>query len=92
MPDSKNVKWLDDYTDGSQTADKAEEVADAVAPVEPAANDADGWQQYRHWISKAPAPRSRRSGIDPALYSWKGYRSWTENVKRNWTRDSDTDE
>lgn len=92
MPDSKNVKWLDDYTDSGLTADKADtadEVADAVAPVEPAANDADGWQQYRHWISKAPAPRSRRAGIDPALYSWKGYRTWTENVKRNWTKDSD---
>ncbi len=50
---------------------------------EPAAND-DGWQQYRRWISKAPAPRSRRSSIDPSLYTWKGYRSWAKQVKRNW--------
>lgn len=47
--------------------------------------DADGWQQYRKWISTAPAPRTRRSGVDPSLYTWKGYRSWTEQVKRNWS-------
>lgn len=49
------------------------------------ASDRDGWQQYRKWISKTPAPKNRRSGLDPALYTWKGYRSWTEHVKRNWT-------
>lgn len=92
MPDSKNVKWLGDYTEDSSSATTAEDATDAVAPVEPAANDADGWQQYRHWISKAPAPRSRRAGIDPSLYSWKGYRSWTENVKRNWSAESGDDD
>ena len=53
----------------------------------PAGNaaDADGWQQYRRWISKAPAPRSRRGSVDPSLYTWKGYRNWTEQVKRNWS-------
>ena len=59
---------------------------------EPAANDADGWQQYRRWISKAPSPRGRRSGIDPSLYSWKGYRDWSDTVKRNWSRDRKDDE
>jgi hypothetical protein len=86
MPDSKNLRWADDFsTDAETLADKPSE---AVTPSEPAANDADGWQQYRQWISKAPAPRGRRVGIDPALYSWKGYRNWSEQVKRNW--DSDT--
>ena len=47
-------------------------------------SDPDGWQQYRRWISKAPAPRGRRTGVDPSLYTWKGYRSWSEQVKRNW--------
>lgn len=86
MADSKNVKWVEDYTDESPEPEKAEST---VAPAEPAANDADGWQRYRHWISKAPAPRGRRVGIDPALYSWKGYRTWTEKVKRNWDDDGD---
>lgn len=85
MPDSKNVKWVDDYKEDSSSAANSDS---AVAPVEPAANDADGWQQYRRWISKAPAPRGRRVGIDPSLYTWKGYRNWTEQVKRNWTDES----
>jgi hypothetical protein len=83
MPDSKHLKWEEDFsTDSESPADTR-----TVTPSEPAANDADGWQQYRQWISKAPAPRSRRSGIDPSLYTWKGYRSWTEQVKRNWDAD-----
>lgn len=93
MPDSKHAKWVDNYTEDSSSASKTrtdgDDASDAVAPVEPAANDADGWQQYRHWISKAPAPRGRRVGIDPSLYTWKGYRSWTEQVKRNWNDETD---
>ena len=83
MPDSKHLKWEEDFrTESESPADTG-----TVTPSGPAANDADGWQQYRQWISKAPAPRSRRSGIDPALYTWKGYRSWSEQVKRNWDAD-----
>ena len=82
MPDSKNLKWADGYaTDANSVADEVEvKQGDAAVPTsepaandaQPAANDSDGWQQYRQWISKAPAPRGRRVGIDPALYSWKG--------------------
>ena len=90
MPDSKNIKWSDNYgTDVGQDANAKDATLDSQ---EPAANDADGWQQYRRWISKAPTPRSRRSGIDPALYSWKGYRDWSDQVKRNWSKDQDRDE
>jgi hypothetical protein len=86
MPDSKNVKWADDYTDEG-TSPAAPEPA--LPSAEPAANDADGWQQYRRWITKAPAPRSRRAGLDPALYTWKGYRTWSEKVKRQWKDEDD---
>ncbi len=81
MPDRKNLRWTDDYTDESASPKDAEA---ALPSAEPAANDADGWQQYRRWITKAPAPRSRRTGLDPSLYTWKGYRTWTEQVKRQW--------
>jgi len=82
MSDSKHLRWTDDYRpDAASQADKSDE---SVSPSEPAANDADGWQQYRQWISKAPAPRGRRVGIDPALFTWKGYRNWSEQVKRSW--------
>ena len=88
MPESKNVKWVDDYTEDGSLTDGSDA---AVTPDAPAANDADGWQQYRRWISKAPAPKGRRVGIDPSLYTWKGYRNWTEQVKRAWNDDDESE-
>lgn len=85
MPDTKKFNWAADYN--SEAEPQPDTVDAAVAPSTPAANDANGWQQYREWISKAPAPQSRRAGIDPALYTWKGYRTWSEQVKRDWARD-----
>ena len=80
MQDSKDTAWARDFSEHPE-----EEVAanDQVAG-DVAEEDNDGWQQYRRWISKAPAPKGRRNGIDPSLYTWKGYRNWTEQVKRNW--------
>ena len=87
MPDRKHMKWADSHgTDAEQEANVEDSKIDNS---EPAANDADGWQQYRRWVSKAPTPRGRRSGIDPSLYSWKGYRDWSDQVKRNWSKDQD---
>lgn len=85
MQDSKEISWNNDYD-----ADIDNESNDSDAGSDPQRNgssDSDGWQQYRRWISKAPVPRQRRGGIDPSLYTWKGYRSWTEQVKRNWSDD-----
>ena len=87
MPDSKNLKWADNFGTDAEVEEKAANAS--LGNDEPAANDADGWQQYRHWISKAPAPQGRRTGIDPSLYTWKGYRNWTEQVRRNWMPDED---
>jgi hypothetical protein len=85
MPDNKHIKWADSF--GSDAEQKP--AGDGAVPGndEPAANDADGWQQYRRWISKAPTTRGRRSSIDPSLYSWKGYRDWSDQVKRSWMKD-----
>lgn len=89
MPDSKHMRWVNDYaTDAKPEAEKPQTT---LSPDQSAANDADGWQQYRRWITKAPAPRGRRVGIDPSLYSWKGYRSWSDQIRRNWTDDEDND-
>ena len=86
MPDSKHMKWDQGFGKDAEPDPKADDAT--LAANEPAANDADGWQQYRRWISKAPAPRGRRSGIDPSLYSWKGYRDWTDQVRRNWSKET----
>lgn len=87
MAESKTIKWADEYKDDNSSTAESD-----AAPAQPAANDADGWQQYRRWISKAPAPRGRRVGIDPSLFTWKGYRNWTEQVKRNWSDDASDDQ
>ena len=84
MPDSKHMRWDQEF--GKDAGQEPKE--SSLTAIEPAANDADGWQQYRRWISKAPAPKTRRSGIDPSLYSWKGYRDWTDQVRRNWAKES----
>ena len=90
MPDTKNLRWDENFGTDAESDPKPAE--SELPSAEPAANDADGWQQYRRWISKAPAPRGRRAGIDPALYSWKGYREWTDQVRRNWSKDVADDE
>jgi len=90
MPDSKSRKWADSYRTDAGQESKTKDVT--LGNTGPAANDADGWQQYRRWISKAPTPHGLRSGIDPSLYSWKGYRDWSDQVKRNWSRDHSDDD
>jgi len=82
MPDSKDTAWASNYGDDSQEGVAANDREAGVHAGDEA--DSDGWQQYRRWISKAPAPRGRRSSVDPSLYTWKGYRNWSEQVKRNW--------
>lgn len=83
MQDSKENSWAGDY--GTDTDDDIS-ANDRDAGVQSGEqSDPDGWQQYRRWISKAPVPRGRRTGVDPSLYTWKGYRNWTEQIKRNWS-------
>ena len=89
MPDSKHMKWDESFGTDAERDPKADDAK--LDANEPAANDADGWQQYRRWISKAPTTRGRRAGIDPSLYSWKGYRDWTDQVRRNWAKESTDD-
>ena len=84
MQDSKDLNWGEQLGDDTESAENGEQ---QVANADDAREN-DGWQQYRRWISKAPAPNRRRSGVDPSLYTWKGYRDWTEQVKRNWSENS----
>jgi hypothetical protein len=83
MQESKEISWAADYDAESQ--EESQDSNGAADEQSKGSSDPDGWQQYRRWISKAPVPRQRRGGIDPSLYTWKGYRNWTEQVKRNWS-------
>lgn len=55
--------------------------------VTPEGRDMGGWDSYRRWLSKVQSPDKRRSAMDPALYTWKGYRNWSEKVRRDWKQD-----
>ncbi|GEM_PF-614285 len=47
--------------------------------------DVSGFDAYRRWLSRVKLPDKRRIAMDPALYTWKGYRNWAEKVRRDWT-------
>jgi len=46
--------------------------------------DVSGWEAYRRWLTRVQAPERRRVPLDPGLYTWKGYRNWSEKVRRDW--------
>ena len=46
--------------------------------------DVGSWDVYKNWLTKVQAPDQHRSLPDVALFSWKGYRSWAEKVRRDW--------
>jgi hypothetical protein len=55
--------------------------------VNPEGKDMGGWDSYRRWLNRVQSPDKRRSAVDPALYTWKGYRNWSEKVRRDWKQD-----
>ncbi len=86
MQDSKETSWAGNRGDDSIAGgDANKQDSQASAPAQNGTAEMDGWQQYRRWISKAPVPRGRRMGVDPSIYTWKGYRNWSEQIKRNWS-------
>lgn len=49
--------------------------------------DVSGWEAYRRWLTRVQAPERRRAPLDPGLYTWKGYRNWSDKVRREWSPD-----
>jgi hypothetical protein len=47
--------------------------------------DVSGWEAYRRWLTRVQAPEKRRAPLDPGLYTWKGYRNWSDKVRREWS-------
>lgn len=56
----------------------------AVAPPNANGKEVTSWDAYRNWLTKVQAPEQKRSLPDPALFSFKGYRSWAEKIRRDW--------
>lgn len=80
MPDDKDIRW-------AESPDTADEERDLDAP---SGDDNDprrgqSWDAYRKWLSHRGESRRSRGTLDPSLYTWKGYRNWAEEVKRNWS-------
>jgi hypothetical protein len=54
------------------------------APSErPASND--GWDAYRKWLSRvATQSPAQRTPLDRSIYSWRGYHTWADKIRRSW--------
>jgi hypothetical protein len=46
--------------------------------------DISGWEAYRRWLTRVQTPEKQRTPLDPGLYTWKGYRNWSDHVRREW--------
>jgi len=46
-----------------------------------------GWDAYRAWLTQVKAPEKRRIPLDQSLYTWRGYRNWSEQVRRDWKQE-----
>ena len=55
--------------------------------VTPEGRDVGGWDAYRRWLNRVQSPDKRRTPVDPGLYTWKGYRNWSEKIRRDWKQD-----
>ena len=59
-------------------------VVQRASPATGRGREVNSWDAYKNWLTKVQAPEQRRSLPDPALFSFKGYRSWAEKIRRDW--------
>ncbi len=48
----------------------------------------DGWAAYRSWLTGSPAVPRERNRPDHSIYTWKGYKNWSEKIRRSWVDES----
>ena len=72
---------------GQQSSDRTLSADNAKVLIATDGGDVGGWDAYRRWLTRVQAPEKRRAPLDPALYTWKGYRNWSEKVRRDWKPD-----
>lgn len=78
MPDDKEIWW-------AEGPDDAERDIEGTSGDESSTRGAESWDAYRKWLSRRGDRRRGRDVLEPSLYTWKGYRNWAEEVKRNWS-------
>lgn len=58
-----------------------------AASLLPPKQQGNGWEAYRRWLTRVQVPGGRRAPLDPSIYTWKGYRNWSDRVRRDWKPD-----
>jgi hypothetical protein len=58
-------------------------------PSEPPTNsEQHGWDAYRKWLSRgATQSPGERTPLDRTIYSWRGYHTWADKIRRSWDDD-----
>ncbi len=51
------------------------------------ARQGNGLEAYRRWLTRVQTPGGRRAPLDASLYTWKGYRQWSDKIRRDWKGD-----
>ena len=91
MSDTKQNKYSSLLANANNLPRPRSAVKYSDAPVGKATKQTGGevrsWDAYRNWLTKVQVPEQRRSVPDPALFSFKGYRSWAEKIRRDWETD-----
>jgi hypothetical protein len=85
MPDDKDIRWA------AGPGEDAEHDEAASGADRDDGRDGESWDAYRKWLSRRGERPRGRGALDPSLYTWKGYRNWAEEVKRNWSDRHGTD-
>ena len=51
----------------------------------PPNSEQHAWDAYRKWLSAvATQSPSERAPLDPSIYSWRGYHTWADKIRRSW--------
>ena len=86
MSESRNGD-LSRYFPPRETDDRPEGASDTSRTTERLSSEArqgNGLEAYRRWLTRVQTPGSRRAPLDVSLYTWKGYRQWSDKVRRDW--------
>jgi len=93
MSDQKQNPLVREMTDGFSNGNGRQSYENSLQErrekglVAADGKDVSGWEAYRRWLTRVQAPEKRRAPLDPGLYTWKGYRNWSDKVRRDWSPD-----
>lgn len=52
---------------------------------QPVSREQQGWDAYRKWLARVATEQTvERARMDRSIYSWRGYHTWADKVRRSW--------